>query len=109
MGYDIRRIFCLETWGGSPARPCEKLHTGGHQCEREPGHMGRCRCSCGSTHRSTRVSMPCGVLSGLENLPNRPIISIYESESLSDIVEIDDRDFLAAVEAAVSKTNGVKP
>ena len=37
---------CYEGWG-----PCSMAHGYGHTCGRGGAHKGRCRCSCGSTHR----------------------------------------------------------
>lgn len=42
--------FCFNGWGPTEKWPsCN--YTGGHYCEREDGHPGRCRCVCGSTSR----------------------------------------------------------
>lgn len=35
---------CLNGWG-----PGGCTYTNGHYCERDAGHQGRCRCSCGAT------------------------------------------------------------
>ena len=53
----IRENVCTNGWAihnYGPPYPLDH-YTGGHFCDRDAGHPGRCRCFCGATTRTKSV------------------------------------------------------